>query len=418
MSNNVSGVAGSGPPDPEVAADGPRRFLASGDESGTAPEDRPFRPDVEGLRAVAVLLVVLFHAGWSMLSGGYIGVDVFFVISGFVITGVLLRERAASGRTSILTFYGRRCRRIIPAAALVIVVSALLAYVVVDSVTGRRTATDGRWASIFLANFHFASTGTDYFAVQQPPSPLLNFWSLSVEEQFYVVYPTLFLLIAGIGSRFALRVRLTWALGAVIVASFVFSILDTNAHATSAYFSPLTRAWELALGALVAVATPWLLQVPARVAAGATWLGLGAILAAAVSFNGTTAYPGSLVAIPVVGAALIIAGGVQAPRLGCRVHTPAAPLCADGQAVVLALSVALADLDPRGRTLKPDESPATAEPPLACAVLRRVRRHLPPCREPDPPRPPPHAGPMGERRDGSGRSRRDALHPDYAGRVG
>src|ERR1700688_4809365 len=101
------------------------RFLASGDESGTAPEDRPFRPDVEGLRAVAVLLVVLFHAGISSISGGYIGVDVFFVISGFVITGVLLRERDSTGHTSLLHFYARRGRRIIPLAVLVVIVTLI-----------------------------------------------------------------------------------------------------------------------------------------------------------------------------------------------------------------------------------------------------------------------------------------------------
>lgn len=137
------------------------RFLASGDEAGTAPGDRRFRPDVEGLRAVAVLLVVLFHAGVPGLRGGYVGVDVFFVISGFVITGVLLRERATEHRTSILAFYGRRCRRIIPAATLVIIVTTVAAYAVLGVVGGNRTAVDGRWAAVFLANFHFASVGTN-----------------------------------------------------------------------------------------------------------------------------------------------------------------------------------------------------------------------------------------------------------------
>ena len=151
------------------------RFLTSGDESGTAPEDRPFRPDVEGLRAVAVLLVVLFHAGAPSLSGGYVGVDVFFVISGFVITGVLLRERASSGRTSILAFYGRRCRRIIPAATLVIIVTVFLSYFFLGTVGGSRAAIDGRWAAVFLANFRFIATGTSYLGSTLPPSPLQNY---------------------------------------------------------------------------------------------------------------------------------------------------------------------------------------------------------------------------------------------------
>src|SRR5580658_2108090 len=120
------------------------RFLDSGDEAGTAPGDRKFRPDVEGLRAVAVAAVVLFHAGVPGITGGFVGVDVFFVISGFVITGVLLRERSSSGRNSILAFYGRRARRIIPAATLVIVVTVLATYHWLGFILGGDTARDGR----------------------------------------------------------------------------------------------------------------------------------------------------------------------------------------------------------------------------------------------------------------------------------
>ncbi len=290
------------------------RLLSSGDEAGTAPGDRRFRPDIEGLRAVAVLLVVLFHSQVSAVSGGYVGVDVFFVISGFVITGVLLRERTSSGRTSILSFYARRCRRIIPAATLVIIVTVGFAYWLLGVAGGITTATDGRWAAVFLANFHFIATGTNYLASQQP-SPLQNFWSLAVEEQFYVVYPTLFLVVAAV-KVFSLRVRLAVFLVVVIGVSYAYSVVDTHNNPLDAYFSPFTRAWELALGALVAVCTPWLLKLPARLAASATWLGLAAILIAAGSFNAQTAYPGSLVAIPVVGAALIIAGGMKAQAMG------------------------------------------------------------------------------------------------------
>jgi peptidoglycan/LPS O-acetylase OafA/YrhL len=268
---------------------------------------------------------VLYHASGSILSGGYVGVDVFFVISGFVITGVLLRERASSGRTSILAFYGRRCRRIIPAATLVIIVTIVLSYLSLGFLAGNRVAIDGRWAAGFLANFHFASEGTNYFAAQQLPSPLQNFWSLAVEEQFYLVYPTLFLLIAAIPYRVSLRARLTIALGLIIVGSFAWSVLQTSSDPTLAYFLPWTRAWELAIGALIAVGTTGLLRIPAHVAAVLTWLGLGAIVVSAISFNAHTAYPGSLVAIPVVGAALVIAGGVATPRLGAELLLGTAP---------------------------------------------------------------------------------------------
>ena len=297
---------------------GDERFMVSGDEAGTAPGDRRFRPDVEGLRAVAVLLVVLFHARFPGLSGGFVGVDVFFVISGFVITGVLLRERASDHRTSIRSFYGRRCRRIIPAATLVIVVTVLAAYAVLGVVSGDRAAVDGRWAAVFLANFHFASTGTNYLTATQPPSPLQNFWSLAVEEQFYLVYPALFLLVAWVPLRFAFRTRLAIGLLLVVGASFALSVIQTPTDPVAAYFSPFTRAWELALGALIAVSTPWLLRLSRRLAAAITWTGLGAVVMAAIWFDAQTPYPGWQVAIPVIGTGLVIAGGTAAPPEGAE----------------------------------------------------------------------------------------------------
>ena len=283
------------------------------DEAGTAPGDRRFRPDIQGLRAIAVLLVVFYHAGLTWLSGGYVGVDVFFVISGFVITGLLLRERGTSGRTSLVAFYGRRSRRIIPAATLVIVVTVVMTYARAGVVFGAQTATDARWAAVFLANFHFASIGTNYLTARLPPSPLQNFWSLAVEEQFYLVYPTLFLLIASIRTRLSVQGRLFVGLVIIIAASFALSVFQTASSPTVAYFSPFTRAWELAIGALVAVSTKWLLTLPKPVCAVLTWVGLAGIAFGALVFNGDTAYPGSLVAIPVVGAALVIAGGTRTP---------------------------------------------------------------------------------------------------------
>ncbi len=265
-----------------------------------------------------MLLVVLYHAGVAQLSGGYVGVDVFFVISGFVITGLLLRERASTRRTSILSFYARRCRRIIPAATVVIIVTVVLSYMLLGVVGGNRSATDGIWAAIFLSNFHFASIGTNYLTEFQAPSPLQNFWSLSVEEQFYVVYPTLFLLVARARLGVSFRARLAFGLSVAIAVSFAVSVLQTSSSPTVAYFSPFTRAWELALGALVAAGAPWLLRLPARLAATMTWVGLGLIALAAVSFNSQTPYPGSAVAVPVVGAALVIGGGTVVSRHGAE----------------------------------------------------------------------------------------------------
>ncbi len=293
-----------------------QRFLVSGNEAGTAPDDRRFRPDVEGLRAVAVLLVVFYHAGFPGVTGGYIGVDVFFVISGFVITGVLLRERRGTGGNSLVDFYARRVRRILPAATFVILATVAASYAALGFVSGNSVANDGRWAAVFLSNLHFEAVGTNYFTAKLPPSPLQNYWSLSVEEQFYVLYPSLFLLIASVKGRLSFHSKMVIALTAVIAGSFWLSVTQTATQPTAAYFSPFARAWELALGALVAIATPWLRRLPAPVATALTWVGLAAIAVSALVFTPETPYPGSLVAIPVVGAALLIAGGVVVPRWG------------------------------------------------------------------------------------------------------
>jgi peptidoglycan/LPS O-acetylase OafA/YrhL len=299
-----------------VASD---RFLSSGEEAGTPPRDRKFRPDVEGLRAIAVALVVLFHAGVPGLTGGFVGVDVFFVISGFVITGVLLRERTRSGRNSILAFYGRRSRRIIPAATLVIIVTVLASYHWLGFIAGGSTARDGRAAATFWVNFRFIATGTNYWSAQLPPSPLQNYWSLSVEEQFYLVYPALFIGVAALAiRRLAFRHRITLILGAAVVASFWWSIAQTSSNATAAYFSPFTRAWELALGALVAVNAQHLSRLPRRTAAALTWIGLGGVLLAGFLFSASTPYPGSAVALPVVSTAAVIAGGTVGFEFGAE----------------------------------------------------------------------------------------------------
>ena len=275
---------------------------------------------------MAILLVVLFHAGFPGVSGGYVGVDVFFVISGFVITGVLLRERASTGSTSILAFYGRRARRIIPAATLVIIATVLAAHLFLDPLSAGQTAVDGQWASVFLANFHFAATGSNYLASLMPPSPLQNYWSLAVEEQFYIVYPTIFLIVAVVFTRQSLRARLRVLLGFIVLASYVLSIVLTSTNPSGAFFSPLTRAWELALGGLVAVYSDRLRRLGPSVAAVASWLGLGGILVAAFVFTSATTYPGSLVALPVIGAALIVAGGAAQPKWGVETVLRQRPL--------------------------------------------------------------------------------------------
>jgi peptidoglycan/LPS O-acetylase OafA/YrhL len=292
------------------------RYIASGDEAGTPPGDRKFRPDVQGMRAIAIFLAIVYHAGVPGFSGGYVGIEVFFVISGFVITGLLLREQAATGHTSLRSFYGRRARRIIPAATLVIIVTVIVTYHSLGPVVGHETAVDGQWAALFLSNVHFAAVHTNYLVAQSPPSPLLNYWSLGVEEQFYIVYPTLFLLIGWWARKGSFRVRLTVILVTVIVASYTFSIVYTSLDLQGAYYSLLTRSWELALGGLIAVHGGQLQRIPQAWAAVGSWMGLTVVMVSSVSLTGSSQYPGALVAIPTLGAGLVVAAGAAEPRWG------------------------------------------------------------------------------------------------------
>src|ERR1700677_1865127 len=217
-----------------------------------------FRPDIQAVRALAVLLVVLYHANIPGVHGGFFGVDVFFVISGFVITNVLLREKASKGSTSIPGFYARRIRRILPAATVVFIATVFATYHWLNYITGAANAANAKYVAAFVGNFHFASLGTQYFTATQPPSTLQQFWSLAVEEQFYLVWPLLFLLVTLPWKRFSPVPRLLTALTVVIGLSLDWCIIETSQNEVWACLSPLTRAWELALGAILAVVAPHL----------------------------------------------------------------------------------------------------------------------------------------------------------------
>jgi peptidoglycan/LPS O-acetylase OafA/YrhL len=251
-----------------------------------------------------VLLVVLGHAGVPFLGGGYVGVDVFFVLSGFLITGLLLAEAERRGRVSLGGFYARRARRILPAAALTLLATDVAAHHLLNFVRAREVISDSVWAAAFGANVHFAQQGSDYFAQGQPPSPLLHFWTLSVEEQFYLVWPALLSLVL-LGSL--RRRRLLTVVAVLGLASLAWSIASTQGSENAAYFSTFARAWELALGAALAIARPRLPRV--------RWLGLAAIGAAAVAFSSATPFPGYAALLPAVGAALVIAAGGRARLL-------------------------------------------------------------------------------------------------------
>jgi peptidoglycan/LPS O-acetylase OafA/YrhL len=285
--------------------------------SSPRPATRPveFRPDIQGLRAVAVLLVIGDHAGARWLPGGFVGVDVFFVISGYLITLLLLRQSGTTGRVRLGDFYARRARRILPAATLVIV--AIMAYAAAELSLSRveQLRKDGWWSAAFAANIHFARLRTDYFAQGPDPSPFQHYWSLAVEEQFYLVWP---LLLAGVLVLVARRsggtgspVRaLTALLIAVSSASLAWSVLRTAATPATTYYSSTARAWELAVGALLAVQEPRLAALGRRARWGLGGGGLVAIWAAAVLYDSGSAFPGWRALLPVLGAAAVITAGV------------------------------------------------------------------------------------------------------------
>jgi peptidoglycan/LPS O-acetylase OafA/YrhL len=234
------------------------RLLGTGDEAGTAPDDRKLRPDVEGMRAVAILIVLFEHFFIPGFIGGFVGVDVFFVISGFVITGVLLRERDSTGRTSLLHFYARRGRRIIPLAVLVVIVTLICERLAAGQAATEVMASPARWVVLFAFNFDYSYIQGEWFR----PVPLVPFWSLAVEEQFYLVYPALIIAIGVIGKAWSWRLKANVVLGGAVVASYIWSVLSSSPFGVIAFYSPFTRAWELAIGCLIAVNTPSLLRIP------------------------------------------------------------------------------------------------------------------------------------------------------------
>jgi peptidoglycan/LPS O-acetylase OafA/YrhL len=276
-----------------------------------------FRPDIEGMRAIAVGLVLLFHGYGKPFFGGFVGVDVFFVISGFLITSLLLHEQIKDGRISIGRFYARRVRRILPASALTVLVTIVATYKLLGFISGNEVADAAKWTAVFTANFHFALIGTDYLGSRLPPSPLQHMWSLGVEEQFYLVWPSLFLLLA-VTARLSRRRNvfrvLATSLLVVVGASLAWSVIQTSSNATWAYFSPLTRAWELALGALIAVIGPAVSRVPRWAYQVAALLGLAGIVVSALALTPSMPFPGWRVAIPVVSSALLIWAGCGNPQ--------------------------------------------------------------------------------------------------------
>lgn len=269
-----------------------------------------FRPEIQGLRAIAVLSVLFFHIVPQVVPGGYVGVDVFFVISGYLMTGILYFEYLAKGTISLKSFYARRIRRLLPASTLVLAVVALLIFLL-PSVRWAETAKEMISSSFYVQNWWLYSNTVDYWAQDSSPSILMHYWSLSIEEQYYIVWPILFLAII---SAFKFlhkypRQIFSITIAVICVASFIWSVYFTGQNQSQAYFSTFTRIWELALGGLLVIFLPYFKYVPKAIKALLGWAGLCLILFACFHFTSQTAFPGYAALLPTLGAVMVIIGG-------------------------------------------------------------------------------------------------------------
>jgi peptidoglycan/LPS O-acetylase OafA/YrhL len=277
-----------------------------------------FRGDIEGLRAVAVVLVVLDHLlGWP--KGGFIGVDVFFVISGFLITGLLLREHEKTGRISFADFYRRRVRRILPASVLVLAVTAVASSLLFFGSRTQSTLVDAVWALLFSANWRMVSAGTDYMNAEGPVSPLQHYWSLAVEEQFYFIWPVVLVLALGYAARRGSmngRGVAGISIGALSLVSVAWALWETQTEPTAAYFSTLSRAWELGVGALLAIAAGRLSRMSGTARTAMAWCGLTAVAVSVFVIDPSSRFPAPWALLPVLGTALVIASGTGGRAAG------------------------------------------------------------------------------------------------------
>ncbi|MBH0024911.1 acyltransferase family protein [Salinibacterium sp. SWN248] len=270
-----------------------------------------FRGDINGLRVLAIGPVVAFHAGFPGFSGGFIGVDVFFVISGFLITTNLVREVTATSRVNVAQFWAKRVRRLLPASVLMILVTLPLALWILSPLQWSTLGRDAGSALLYISNFVFAQQATDYFAVDLgDPSPYLHMWSLGVEEQFYVLWPLLIIAAAAFARRRGVSIQriLLVAFSVTIVLSFALSLYWTQTAPAAAFYLLPTRAWEFAAAGLVAMLSTKFLGAPAL---RATMIVVGGVVLLGTVFLLTEAapFPGFAALLPVLATILIILGG-------------------------------------------------------------------------------------------------------------
>lgn len=277
------------------------------------------RPDIQGLRALAVTLVIWYHLWPLSLPGGFVGVDVFFVISGYLIVGSLAREIMSTGTLALARFYSRRIKRLLPAAATVLLATLAATVLLLPEGRWQSVARDVAAAGLNIQNWNQAFSASSYEGATASVSPLQHYWSLAVEEQFYLFIPLVMLLCAGVvrkarGTRQIRRVLIA-VLGVLTVASFLHSILYSATAPGPAYFFTTTRIWELGLGGLLAILVPRL-RFGTRASAVLGLAGFLMVLVAAAAFSTAMAFPGWVALLPVAGTMALLASGSSRSRLG------------------------------------------------------------------------------------------------------
>jgi peptidoglycan/LPS O-acetylase OafA/YrhL len=280
-----------------------------------------FRPDIEGLRAIAILLVVACHCGVPWFAGGFIGVDVFFVLSGYLITGLLVAEIRRTSRIDLPRFYARRARRLLPALLLVLLVTLAAALVIQAPEELNFTGRAARATALYVSNIFFDVNASDYFAPDVETNPFLHTWSLGVEEQFYLIWPLL--VIAAARARQTPRALLA-LMSAVAVVTLIFCVWSTAHHPTMAFYQLPARAWEFAFGGLLACAR--LPKLGAAVWTTVGWMGLATILATAYLLRDDAGFPGWVATIPALGTVAVLAAGGALPGRGACILLDSRPM--------------------------------------------------------------------------------------------
>jgi peptidoglycan/LPS O-acetylase OafA/YrhL len=302
----------------------------SAEPARAVPVPARFRPDIEGFRAIAVVLVIAFHAGVPLITGGYVGVDVFFVISGFLITGLLVDELQRTGTLSFRSFYARRIRRLLPMAMLVLVAVAVGMEFFTPPAYRPSVRFDALSAAFYYSNWQFAIESVNYLTLGGAQNPVLHYWSLSVEEQFYLAWPLLLLLavrLRPIGLRGgSVRLRCAAVIAIVGGASLAYSLVETPVQPAIAYFETTTRVWEFAAGAVLALVASQLQRVPRGLAVVAGASGLVLVIVSALIDGPTTSFPGTAALVPVGGALLVLAAGARVASAGAGALLSLRPL--------------------------------------------------------------------------------------------